>query len=1380
MAGLKKTKKQAKRKSINRRTKRNVKTIKKYTRKQRQKKHNKKLVGGFIFGDIVDKLILTPVLSDIPMTEYEIDDIEQHITASMGETPPVLSNNYESLFSFTNEHLIEEIREIVIENPLLFLTNYKRIINNELIPIEYDSSEFNYLFSNFLTEFYEDDYNVYDNYLIDFNGYSDETVYYLCLSHLCYMSKELIKNRLMQICDSFTTDDSVPAELKEYPLYITNVINDNYLICDETGEMCGFNKNKINIHHQDKFDNMHELLSYNIDYLQYTIENPDILTFDIIKKQKYDFTLRLASFEISNCINELTKCLDGTSISPICHIDGLLFEKLYDNFNNTSRLFEMFYNYIETVLQNVSPDLVQYNLDEEGELFKSWILDFGTALTAYKDNAYLYDGLKSDLLDALNNKLGMDLSEDYVNQIYGYIFGIIAIEEQEQLYPIQDSQMGQPDDILQMVPTPIDDQIFGKETPDTIIEYSEPDQTTNVSNLGYQQNNPIKTANANQPELHNRMNQYKHSGKTLASLRELRRTEELKHIKEEKEKRMDERRGLYVENYPISVGGGDNEKPLIRGHPAYDNGHDFKYSLTRQKCEDNCMYTMVPALDSIRLYYDYSGRWVEGAEASTKEQMKEIIKEKFNVKVCEKTFNMGEPGVIEKIQSYIKTDILNINKQQDMRINSYYETNHATLFYYDEGGRFSQIMFNNKLPKTSTTDSKVKKIDIFQQSSLLKAWDSSSGGRIVGNLALRNKMQTIQDPSERLNALNMLTIAFNIHSFMSMSHYFETFKPDIENLFYNGANAVVPILQTNTIAFKPQINSKGERAGPDELEFTIYVEFIKISDCINIRNNIITAQNSFNDVNDIISVLLKGDISKGILPIIDSANGNTIGIKTTAKTYAQAVMNYDTNAKYSVNAILTAVGLPKNDSRSLGTKDDSMKLLETFFNNLPAFKSKTQKISYGFMLKHSGDQCQGYQTQPVNTNIYEKVLNLVTGNKEPVKHILYTEDIFAFCNAVYNDSNVFTISVAGDYLVVQHSPAGEIEITKTTIDEMFAIKNSLDTFYASIKDADQQQVYMKNNEQYNKLIMDASNSMLDKDSKIELVIKFKQFNQYLSDMNFLKTMSEITVGNREFRRFPNEIEGIIKFFKIDAACVDVTKKTDNSILNINKLNKLLQKKFEFSVYRINVNAPLSKNEDTRPSYIFKTINNLNVGDSYFKEFEKKIFNTDNNKGTSCLNDTKAYFTSINNNFKKIQEKVSLIKQNFDVYRLLNTKETIYAVNSLNESLINSHTECTNALKYIKTGNYDKTIIDVTGNYKSTIDDYNDIIIKSINGTFTYDFKITSPMFYSLMNNGLKDKFTSDHNTYLTNEIDTIKNIITEIETNYKMINGMLTELNQQF
>lgn len=1368
MAGIKKSKKRVKvsgnrstSKKINKKSKRKIKTVNKLTRKH--KRQHKKFVGGFL-SELEDQLMFKvipsiPVLSDTQIEDIEI--IEQYLRSSVSETTSVLSSNYETFFSFTNESMLDEIREMAVENPLLFLTNYQRIINNSLIPEGYDSGEFNYLFSNFLSEFYEDDDNVYENDLIDFDGYSVETLVYLCLNHLCYISKELIKNRLINICNAFVDDVFVPDELKERPSYIANVINDKYYVLfDETTGNYNFNVEKINIHHQNKLEIINNLISpeneANVPYLNFISQNPIINAYDEIRKNGLEKTLKLAEVEIALWVNEFEKYSLGQQHLIPFHHESLEFQKLLSNFKTTQQLFEIFYKYINIIVENTRSDLVQYSESYEEDLIKNFILDLGTALCAYKNTSYVSEdaGFKFDIINTLNNKLVMGLSEEYINNaIHAVISGTIIMEEPVEIQ-VPHLEVGQNE--INNGLFPANDVQPNK----FMVNYFEqPPKTPQTSYLGY---NPSSSTNRSSST---RLDQFKNLGKNEEFLRNKRREYGINLRKTEREEELERRRNLdgdgeeptpqhYGDEMIPQSAGGVNELPLILGHPAYDNSHDFGFSMTRKKCEDNCKYPMVSAKDAIDLYYGFSLKWIEGAEETTKEGMKEILKEKFNLKVCEKQFDMNKPGVITEIQSYIKTEILNISKDQNLKSNSYYETNSSTLFYYDEGGRFSQIMFNDRLPKTTSSGPKIKKIEEFQQVSLLKAWDSSSGGRIVGNLALRNIIGKNRNPDDMKN----LTLAFNIHSFMSMSDYFLTFKDHIKKLFSDPITAVVPILQSDLIQYIQPVNEKGKPTGPEELSFVIYVEFFKLTDCISIRDSIINAQNKNNDINDIISVLR-------VNLIIDKDNIRIKNINKPQKTtYAQAVMGYNTNFKYSVNAILNVVGLDKNASRSLGTKNESIESLTDFFNRMPKFNNEDSKKSYGFMIKHSGDQCQGYQTQPTNTNIYEKILNKITGNKEPIKHILYTEDIFAFCNAVYNDSNVFTISVVGDTLVVQHSPAGEINITKELIENMIAVKNELVKFSQRMPSGTQQQLFEYHFEEYNKLIKDVST--LDKQSKINLVVKFKEFNQYLNDTKFLKTAAEITSGNTEFKRFPNEINAILKIFNIDSDYVDVTNNNDtNSIMNVNKLTKLLNKKFEFSIYRVDTAALDIVPSDDKQLQIYKAIMKL-IDKPAFNEFVKKVFNNTNNDGTTYLNEIKTYLTKLNNNFKKILEKIVLIQQNLHVYLLLNTRDAIINLKTINEAIYKSYTE------FISILTYPQNI-----KYKSLIDSNNNINITQNKGTFTYDFKFTSPMFYSLIKyTNIGDNFNPVQKQYLNKELEEINEISEVIKINYQQINTNFTNI----
>jgi hypothetical protein len=1467
MAGLKKTKKQQKskdmkkrkssykrRSTINNHTKRNVKILNKLTRKLKQ-------VGGDeiaqLFGLLKDRLTLLNGDKYVPSHRVDVEA-------------------FDVLYNSNKKQMEEEIENLLIDDPLLFISNclhlidksvdvYKEDIAEDKLMYVLNNIQYNYMICNFLSEFYEGDPHVYDDdNEIVFDNLSVQTLIYLCINHLCYIANELVKTKLMKIYNSFILNDidvitqyetqeydgvpgefqgplnleqpdgvpgefqgplnleqhdgvpgefqgplnleqhdgvpgefqgmpnsqeeqpfvpdyavgqhdGVPGEIQrplnlEQPFvpvdYVQDVrnllgyINDeNYYILvqvplleeqvlpemysDSEQVMYVLNPDKINLHDPESMGTIREKLFNVYENKDYSfLEMVDVSHPTYREIVSIDYTLQLTLYRITEFMRFIDSCVNPGGITnehdqnvcdAIFSMSPFMRQKLSINCNHTMTLINEFNISIAAINKRF---IEKYRIYDDNALeIKKWIFDLAQSLTTYDNISSDEEKFILEFQKILQNiGLSLDGLGVTIKDIYNYVY----------------SKSAEP----MITGNPF--EIQGKQKSDGQDKVSQW-----------------------------RLEDYKNKGeRTLEALRIKRREKETERKREQRElKANTRRRNIWDEDdavvpsiggnrIPFNLRGGFNDDDimnLILGHVVYDNSHDFDFEVdTGPECVSKCQIPIVTAEQAIKWYFAASGMSIVGKESVAKAGMKNILKQHFSGLICEKSFDVTNANALEDIQEHINRVVFNVDSLPD------YADNNSLFFYYDQGGYFTKLMLKNEIiQKTSKSGDKGKKkkesgesgepgedgsMKLFQQTSFLKSWDSSSGGRFMGNAALRTKIYNIiktngvQDP--RITRLNT---AFNIHSFMSMSHYFETFKDYIYGLFVTNDTAVVPILQSS------KMNIEGK--------MDLYITFVKLSDCINIRNDIIKAQETTVNPNDLLGDLIALKVLK--------ANYELNTNKYTALTYDSMV--YKTESKFSVNAILTGVGLDKG-KRTGETKKGSTDKLNAFFNNKVFTNLKPEKIkSYGFMVKHSGDQCQSYQTQKVNTHIYEIELNRFTDNKQPVTHILYTEDILAFCNGVFNSSNVFTITMSGNMLSVLSSPISDIEMTQTLIDEINATALFLEEYYENVVQETKDVEYINKFKAKMKFFISTIDNVLDsiktpphpddklandtlKTKKIELIKFLKQFNAYINNMQFLEKYSEYVSNNNgiTIKRFPDELNEFKTQMPIESEehLTNILHNAKNSVTKIFIPNKV-------NIYRVYTPSTEYKLYDGI-KYIFRT-----TTEQHKDKFITDLFGSN----ITIFNKLIEHLESVLRSFIYLQTDLITIQQNEIIYNLFNTKQMWSNFKQINDDL---YSNVNLIKKSLETGvnaeasNTNKVVVQI--NHKD----------RNRPNVFPFEFYISAAMLYSLLKDRSSDDYPfsdttkhTDINFTLNKFIKKIKSIfttITETHTiNNKLIEDQLTK-----
>ena len=1417
MAGLKKTKKQAKRKSINRRTKRNVKTIKKYTRKNKmvggspyassvrvsmhdipewqlgvnpytslerrnkqptittrktmyndgptfkgqepllgktrrkfrnvptkintekintEKRKTKVLeeeMGLPVNMEVEQEMVEVPfvgpdyTVSNIPvgMEEQLVTENEQSINESLINLQEMYGYNddYESSiaiddFKVLNNKLsydiYDDVVDLVVNNPLLFAVNYERLIHkndkyqgagivdtSQLYYIEYRNT-----LMEVLSEFYESDYNVYDNTEELFFTDDDDDLYYLCVSHLCYIARKMVKDKLLELYQSYVSSgfrNDVPLLLMDNldtnnnyvmnttefrALYGGNPIANDYANAVERdndayqSELnadpfthfhggCFINPYKINIHKYTDLDKFNDTLNQEVSSGFPSFQVPE---FETLYNEIYD---------INHQLNLDTVCLHIEKELERIKIMGIVntfTTKLHINCEHALSVVNTYRNYI----LNLRGPIDRYADINEG-LYLDWTLQLALSVTKYEDINYY-------------------TTPDFIKDM---------------------------DSVLSSV--------FYYESPDNIIDMSNYLEDIHIGWQNYISSCMYNLNFGEEPEVH---------------------TEDV----ETHDFVPGQQGGI-----KFNLNGGMLPKnkidALVFGHMIYDNAHDFEFNVyADNRCDKICSSSLVSASESVELYKDVTDRKIEGEEKTIKQELMNIVKNLFTDRVVYKSFDITgdtikQTTTLADIKTYINKNILKLPDNVD-NMQQFIEQNKSLYFYYDQGHLFIQIMFQNKLPGM-TAETKVKLMESYQQNTLLKSWDSSTGGTIIGNDYLRTQIKTSVTFST-LENLKLLTIAFNIHSFMSMTHYFEQYAYSIKSIFKPADNAVVPILQCRLMS-------------PGKITFDEYIQFMRIDDCIEIRKSIISIQEQTKDkpLKDLINALV--DHSKHIGTI----SFNVVANNVAPKTYE--TMIYRTSAKFSAAAIMK--GLNLGAVRSENPTEDSLKTVGNFFE-IPTIKDyliPNKKPAYGFMIKHSGDQCQGYQTQEVNRHIYGRIIDGLTQNTSPnTNHVLSTDDILAFCNAVYNGSNAFLIKHTNTAITLIHTTS-EFGVTdeliariKETYKNLLEFKDNV--LKTEINDnAEFVKAYATELDIF-KNIIDAiivggyskdelKKNNIKKKQLLEIIGKVENYNKYINVMSNFKLIADKApttyakvlvpdpvspvIAQKEvvIRTWPTD-PNVLKTATLEIEPKYLTTDVVNDVFNnepivgyrnVGELNDVLAEKIND-----NPENPTSKLDRILLSFtdIINNIKNIN-------DFVKGIVVNSVGKPRTWFKKIIGHLTTLEKYFNTIQDKLQIISKHIEATLLLNNTNRIKNFNIVNNDLNNTFKILYSALNEPQNNESKSNSLKVTYTQKSN----------------RYDISLNPTLLYYLIKNskiilwfGNYPKFVHDFNT--------ISELVESIKTKY--------------
>jgi hypothetical protein len=1237
------------------------------------------------------------------------------------------SNGFNIANNSSSDEMYDDVVRLITGDPLLFILKHDKIINRTKHDEEEEEEEeeqkylsyliksynkkYNTILTDFLAEFYEGDYNVYDDsFELTFDDYD---LYYLCKSHLCYLVKKLINDKFLSLYNIYNSTEMLKnkdlpindlermdltknyvVDMADYFMYMglnehdaqmraemeietrKKKINDEILESYPVGltsvkEELGLdfyvgryiiNDYKINIHNKFDLEKFVQMVNREIDskfssFIYFNSLNMFDLFYDEIYDINHHFNVNTAMKYVR--LISPDNCVSATSEAECTRINKLN-EKLRSNYEDTVLIYENYTNYIS----NLRKVIQDYTLYEQPNLFFGWTTKLANTLITYEDSYYTPDILAGQLTSILESTFNINFDSnllDYLNKIDSDWINQIL----KNIY--------------------VNDDDVEEEHEELEVEHLEEDPINTKRQVDEDEDE------GDGPSKKGRFNKSPTGGGDLQEL-----VGELSY---------------------------DEFMKLIIGHMTYDNSHDFEFNVWKlgEGCDLRCSLSPISSDNAINMYESVCKKLVTGDEENAKDSMMELIEKKFKSRVTYKNFKYNYSdlnSVLNEAQFYIKKEILKL-KTEDIQteLKDYLNTNDSTFFYFDQGSIFIQIMFQNKLPGTATAKSDESMMDEFQQNTLLKAWDSSTGGTTVGNKFLRSFLKNSSSNAGISEITKLITIAFNIHSFMSMIDYFTVFIDVLRGFFGVGNKIVVPVLQTLYIDHLKLTSLSG-------IKFKHYIQFMDLEKCIDIRKKLLELNKSMNFVNDFTSLedfVGKMLLNKHIDPIgLNVIEPPTPGVK---KTYAS--MEYDTNAKFSAGSIIKAFDLGTLKKRSEHTKKESITNVTNLFNH-PAFSALTpnNRASYGYILKHSGDQCQGYQTQKENNLIYERMLCSIIGstNSTSLNHILYTEDILAFCNAVFNGSNVFTIKHSADEITIIHT-VSNLGVTKELVNKIETTYNNLLDFQTEVTaNVNKDPLYIAafNNElNFFKELIDEVNANLytpemlkqfpqRKENVINCIAKIEHYNNYVNLIKGFKTLGFYTdaPGQHYYEKLPLITEtNLNKTLGIGLSCTTLDNDLNNyksavkpkgkgkgksppgqpspeyeQFLKEKKdqedqsyLLKIFKEDFhenivlQFEVNESTINGIKFDTVDAL-SYVFKQAFDSETPDKYKNDSVKSLTETSQKQTRDWFNNLNKYLTESHKYFNKLNEILVEINKYAYAINFINNKAILNTFNIVNNRL----------------------------------------------------------------------------------------------------------------
>ena len=717
---------------------------------------------------------------------------------------------------------------------------------------------------------------------------------------------------------------------------------------------------------------------------------------------------------------------------------------------------------------------------------------------------------------------------------------------------------------------------------------------------------------------------------------------------------------------------------LSSKHIVYDNAHDFDYGIyvgSSPLCRDLCDYSIVARSAAIETYKTHYGSNILGTDSTIKSHIYSLTFDKFMPYLATVDFvfdKNNQANTLKSVQNYIRKEILQITE-----LDALSKSNVA--FCHDMGGMFTEIMIKGKLSLSTDNDKDIDEkkskdfIDL-HNSTLLKTWDSSTGGFNIGNQKI--KAYVLKSSSNGMTAM----IAYNLQALVTMTKYFAIdYYGEVKSLFANDASlAYIPVLQSTSL---------------NKTEFNVELFLINLNVAKDIYTFIQDTYKTNNqDGKKFIDALQKIDLLKkkkelftveGFLSSSYSSPGNIRRLIANVR--------YPTK-KYSVNSILKALKLPINSKRSGNPNKDSIKSLEDLLkvdvlNTLTA----NNKNKYLFMLKHSGDTCQGIQT-----GLAADVFNLVLKDDGMnfTNSILYTEDALAFCNAVFNGNNAMTITVKNNVVSVCHT-----RNTLSFVSFAPSVKKIYDNLTSA--NANKSAAYKSEVAYFNQIMNVINNSSTPKppssDETIELIKRISEYNEYFSLKKVFDELSQLhdeSAGNFlygeiiDFGKYEQYFDFNSIYLLVKGTTgkdLTTNKLRFNKFINTyNSFNQITVKNVE-SFYKSTVNNDGETNRNTQiATFENSTVNDKNDDTVFYKQFNVMIDDIVKNSDSAWIETIfKNILTTFNGDlmellyhvqelreqYNKADKLKTLVKSQDKIHSLLNNHSLLSTTNSVFDKTI---------------------------------------------------------------------------------------------------------------
>jgi len=426
----------------------------------------------------------------IQYKEEEIDNILDELMTNVSTVYDSTSdiNGFRVLEASEDDIIYNDVVNLVVDNPLSFIVKHDRLISDEQAFAQkedrdvieslnfikmYNDNKYIKTLAEFLAEFYEGDLNVYDEtHELTFDS---DDAYYLCKSHLCYLVKKMINDKLLSLYSIYfyETPHIIDESLSNLPIQLLENLNlnNNYILniyddfnpverskleeevksikentaaaitelnknrynveqitsLEQFEETFGLdihvgnfiiNPNKINIHDEKDFEKFVNTLNFEtennfVSFQKFTEKEIIQLFYDEIYDLNHHLNLNLAINLIKNLIKTIHPLDCSQDESYECLRNNFLKQKLIKNCLHAVNVFEAYSNYI-LQLRNA---IQKYEIvNNEPNLFYNWTINLADSLASYEDDDYYYGGMfRTEIFEIVSSLTNINYETGLIN-----------------------------------------------------------------------------------------------------------------------------------------------------------------------------------------------------------------------------------------------------------------------------------------------------------------------------------------------------------------------------------------------------------------------------------------------------------------------------------------------------------------------------------------------------------------------------------------------------------------------------------------------------------------------------------------------------------------------------------------------------------------------------------------------------------------------------------------------------------------------------------------------------------------------------------------------------------------------------------------------------